>query len=49
MENSKEKVIIMGEVWDKENLEWLKKALVEGINRRIDRELNEYNDINKSK
>ena len=49
MEHCKEKIIIMGEVWDKENLEWFKKALVEGINKRIDRELNEYNDINKSK
>ena len=39
MKNTKEKVIIMGEKWDKENLEWFKKALVEGINRRIDREL----------
>ncbi len=49
MEHCKEKIIIMGEEWDKDNLEWFKKALVEGINRRIDRELNEYNDINKSK
>ena len=44
MENSKEKVIIMGEEWDKDNLEWFKKALVEGINRRIDKELNSDKD-----
>ena len=49
MENNKEKVVVMGEVGDKENLELFKKALVEGINRRIDRELNEYIEINKSK
>ena len=49
MEHCKEKIIIMDKVGDKENFQWFKKALVEGINRRIDRELNEYNDINKSK
>lgn len=47
MENSKEKVIFMDEVWDKENFEWFKKALVEGINRRIDRELAEDEEDNK--
>ena len=36
---NKETVTIMGETWEKENLEWFKKALVEGLNRRIDREL----------
>ena len=44
MEDCKEKIIIMGEVWEKENLEWFKKALVEGINRRIDKELNSDKD-----
>lgn len=48
MENNKEKVVIMGEVWDKENLELFKKALVEGINRRIDRVLAEDEEENKS-
>lgn len=47
MKNTKEKVIIMGEKWDKENLEWFKKALVEGINRRIDRVLAEDEEDNK--
>ena len=47
MENNKEKVVIMGEVWDKENLELFKKALVEGINRRIDRVLAEDEEDNK--
>ena len=47
MENYKEKVIIMGEVWDKENLEWFKKALIEGVNRRIDRELNSDKETNQ--
>lgn len=42
MEDSKEKIIIMGEEWDKDNLEWFKKALVEGISRRIQREIDEY-------
>ena len=35
----KEIVNFMGETWEKENLELFKKALVEGLNRRIDREL----------
>ena len=47
MENNKEKVVIMGEVLDKENLELLKKALVEGINRIIDRVLAEDEEDNK--
>lgn len=38
----KEKVIILGEEWDKENLEWFKKAIIEGISRRIQREIDEY-------
>ena len=38
MEYSKEKVIIMGKVWDKENLKRFKKALVEGISRRLERD-----------
>ena len=38
----KEKVIILGEEWDKENLEWFKKALIEGISRRIQRQIDEY-------
>ena len=37
----------MGEEWDKDNLEWFKKALVEGINRRIDRVLAEDEEDNK--
>ena len=45
----REKVIVADEVWDKDNLELFKKALVEGINRRIDRELNDYIEIKKSK
>ena len=49
MGNSKENVIFMDKVGDKENFQWFKKALVEGINRRIDRELNEYIEIKKSK
>ena len=47
MNNSKEKVIIMGEEWDKENLEWFKKALVEGISRRLERELNSDKETNQ--
>ena len=46
MDNSKEKVIIMGEEWDRENLEWFKKALVEGVNRRFDRELKKDKEDN---
>lgn len=38
----KEKVIILGEEWDKDNLEWFKKAIIEGISRRIQREIDEY-------
>ncbi len=38
MEYFKEKVIIMGKVWDKENLKRFKKALVEGICRRLERD-----------
>ena len=44
MEHCKEKIIIMGEEWDKDNLELFRKALVEGINRRIDRVLAEDED-----
>ena len=47
MEHCKEKIIIMGEEWDKDNLELFKKALVEGINRRIDRVLAEDEEDNK--
>lgn len=47
MERCKEKIIIMGEEWDKDNLEWFKKALVEGINRRIDRVLAEDEEDTK--
>ena len=41
----KEIVNFMGEIWEKENLELFKKALVEGVNRRIDRELAKADDI----
>ena len=47
MENNKEKVVIMGEVWDKDNLELFRKALVEGVNRRLDRELASCRDTDK--
>ena len=47
MENTIEKIIIMGEEWDRENLEWFKKALIEGINRRLDRELNSDKESNE--
>ena len=42
---NKEIVTIKDEKWKEKNLELFKKALVEGINRRIDRELAEADDI----
>ena len=43
----REKVIVADEVWDKDNLELFRKALVEGVNRRLDRELASYRYTDK--
>ena len=47
LDTFREKVIFMDAVWDKDNLELFKKALVEGVNRRLDRELATYSDTDK--
>ena len=49
MKNSenKEIVTVMGEKWEKENLEWFKKALIEGVNNRIQREIDKCDDTHE--